>query len=402
MLGDRDLDRRVCLKAGFAGAAAFLAGGSAECADRDDGPGVTGPSGPVSNIPNFGPLQPADSNGVKLPAGFSSRVVAQSGSVPNAGGSYTWHAAPDGGACFPRTGGGWIYVSNAELGAANGGAGALVFDASGSVVNAYSICSGTYRNCAGGKTPWGTWLSCEENGAAGRVFECDPTGATSAVARPAMGLFNHEAVAADPVNRHLYLTEDHGAGGLYRFLPTNVNDLSSGTLEIASVQGGGPGGTVVWYQVPDPSGATTATRSQIAPSTGFNGGEGIGYHNGTIYFVTKGDNRLWCYDIATAALTVLYDAATSATPFLSGVDNVEISVDGDVLVAEDGGDLEIVAVTPAGAMVRICQLVGHNSSEIAGPAFSPDYSRLYFSSQRGTTGASSGGMTFEITGPWVV
>ena len=53
-------------------------------------------------------------------------------------------------------------------------------------------------------------------------------------------------------------------------------------------------------------------------------------------------------------------------------------------------------------MVRILQLVGHNSSEIAGPAFSPDYSRLYFSSQRGTTGASSGGMTFEIRGPWVV
>jgi secreted PhoX family phosphatase len=89
-----------------------------------------------------------------------------------------------------------------------------------------------------------------------------------------MGLFNHEAVAADPVNRHLYLTEDRTDGGLYRFLPTNVNDLSSGTLEIAGVMGAGPTGTVVWYQVPDPSGATGTTRSQVTQSTAFNGGEG--------------------------------------------------------------------------------------------------------------------------------
>jgi uncharacterized protein len=299
---------------------------------------------------------------------------------------------------FPGASGGWIYVSNSELGAGSGGVGALAFDASGAVVNAYAICSGTSRNCAGGRTPWGTWLTCEENGDGGQVYECDPSGVATAVARPAMGLFNHEAVAADPVGRHLYLTEDRGDGCLYRFLPTNLNDLSTGTLEVAGVSGAGPGGAVTWYQVPDPSGATTATRAQVAQSTAFNGGEGIAHHAGRIYFVTKGDDRLWCYDLATAALSVLYDASTHPTPILTGVDNIVMSVDGDILVAEDPGTLEIVAVTPAGGLVPVCQLVGHAGSEIAGPAFSPDWSRLYFSSQRGTSGS---GITFEIRGPFV-
>jgi hypothetical protein len=143
-IADLGLNRRLFLKAGFAGAAAFLAG----CAERDRT--AAGPTGPVSNIPNLGPLQSADPNGVKLPAGFTSRIVAQSGSVPNSGGSYSWHAAPDGGACFTKSGGGWIYVSNSELGSNGGGVGALEFDASGALTNAYSICSNTSRNCAAG------------------------------------------------------------------------------------------------------------------------------------------------------------------------------------------------------------------------------------------------------------
>ena len=81
------------------------------------------------------------------------------------------------------------------------------------------------------------------------------------------------------------------------------------------------------------------------------------------------------------------------------MDNVETSSYGDVLVAEDGGDLQIVAIT-GGNVVPVVQLVGHDLSEMTGPAFSPDQTRLYFSSQRGTTGMSKDGMTFEITGPF--
>lgn len=74
----------------------------------------------------FGPLQPADADGLMLPPGFSSRVVAVSGFVvPNS--SHPWHANPDGGATFPVEGGGWIYVSNAESSGGAGGVSAIRF-----------------------------------------------------------------------------------------------------------------------------------------------------------------------------------------------------------------------------------------------------------------------------------
>ena len=134
----------------------------------------------------------------------------------------------------------------------------------------------------------------------------------------------------------------------------------------------------------------------MAASTAFNGGEGTVYDNGHIYFTTKGDNRVWAFHIASSRLGVLYDAATSATPILQGVDNVEVVGSGELLVAEDGGDMQIVVVDPSGRALPLLQIVGHDRSEITGPAFSPDYSRLYFSSQRGASGRSSDGVTYEV------
>jgi hypothetical protein len=109
-----------------------------------------------------GVLQPADSNGVRLPAGFRSRIVAQSGNPVVAGSNYIWHQAPDGGAVFASGDGGWIYVSNSETILDRGGAGAIRFAADGALIDAYAILSDTNANCAGGPTPWNTWLSCEE------------------------------------------------------------------------------------------------------------------------------------------------------------------------------------------------------------------------------------------------
>jgi secreted PhoX family phosphatase len=224
------------------------------------------------------------------------------------------------------------------------------------------------------------------------------------IMRPALGLFKHEAAAVDPVNHHVYLTEDESDGRLYRFVPERLTpggytDLSRGRLEVATWL---PDGNVTWTAVPDPSGFLLPTRLQIASSTAFRGGEGIWCHGGVIYFATKGDNRVWAYTIATGVLRVLYDRATSSTPTLSGVDNVFVSPMGDVLVAEDGADLEIVLVLPDNTVKPIVQLTGQTETELTGPALSPSGNRLYFSSQRAPSGSLlASGVTYEVTGPFL-
>ena len=378
------IDRRQFLRAGVATGAA-LALGPAFWRHAYAAPTVPGP-GP------YGALGAADANGVMLPSGFSSRILAVSRQQV-AGTAYTWHDAPDGGAVFPQPDGGWVYTSNCEV-TRVGGAGALRFDATGRVVDAYRILSDTNNNCAGGHTPWGTWLSCEET-PLGQVFECDVDRPGQGVVRPALGRFSHEAVAVDPDRRQLYLTEDLGDGRFYRFTPDSYPDLSSGRLEALAL---GDGGEVSWVLVPAPDVPQATARP--AGSAAFDGGEGVWYDTGHVYFTTKGDNRVWDLDVVRSQLSVLYDGdALGARAPLTGVDNITIARSGDILVAEDGGNLEIVLITPEREVAPLLRLVGHDASEITGPAFDPSGSRLYFSSQRGV-GESATGVTFEVTGPF--
>jgi secreted PhoX family phosphatase len=382
------VDRRTLLRTAVVGGSAVLGGtlwrGAAYAAPAQPG------SGP------YGALGAPDGNGVRLPAGFSSRVIARSGQKV-AGTSYTWHNAPDGGACY-ADGSGWIYVSNSEINP-SGGASAVRFSSTGAITSAYRVLSGTRQNCAGGRTPWNTWLSCEEVDR-GYVYETDPWGVKAAVRRDAMGRFKHEAAAADPVRRVVYLTEDVTDGCFYRFRPTTWGDLSAGTLEVL-VAGSATSGPVTWARVPDPSGAT-ATRNQVSGAKRFNGGEGCYYADDTCWFTTKGDNRVWQYDAAAQTIQLAYDDSlvTSGTAPLTGVDNVTGSSSGDLFVAEDGGNMEICVITPADVIAPFLRIDGQSGSEITGPAFSPDGTRLYFSSQRGTSGSSSGGITYEVRGPF--
>ncbi len=381
------MDRRSFLRGGAVAAGVMAVGGSVW---------TDALAAPLTAQPGdspYGPLLAPDRHGVHLPTGFASRVLARTGAT--VGRTYVWHGAPDGGAVFPTDVGGWVYVSNSEIGNAAGGAGAIRFAANGAIETAYRILRGTNRNCSGGATPWNRWLSCEETDR-GYVFECDPYGRLAAVRRPAMGRFKHEAAAVDPVRKVVYMTEDERDGCFYRFRPTRFPDLSAGVLEVAC-----PGGTpdaVVWKRVPDPLATSVVTRNQVAGARRFNGGEGAHYDRDVCYFTTKGDNRVWGYDAARGVMTLVYapDLVTAGTPVLRGVDNVTVSRLRDVYVAEDGDNLEINMIR-GGIVSPVVRLVGHDGSEIAGVAFNPAGDRMYFSSQRGTNGL---GITYEVRGPF--
>lgn len=332
-----------------------------------------------------------------------------------------------------RAGGGWYYISNSEVPGVGtigftfpelapltdpleqllpglGGASVIEFAADGTLVDAYRILSGTTFNCSGCVTPWQTWLSCEEI-PAGQVWECDPTGRQAAVARPSLGLFAHEATAVDAARKVIYMTEDMPDGRFYRWLPAAGDwpagasrpALQSGRLQVMQVVGAGVEAAlqgpqpVVWQDVLAPD--QPQDRHRLATSTAFKGGEGLWLHDGYVYFSTKGDNRIWVYDIAAGLIEVLYDLATSETPILSGVDNITVSDRGDILVAEDGGDMQVVVLLPDGGIKPLLQIVGQDQSEVAGIAFSPDGRRLYFTSDRGGAKGPGLGITYELQLP---
>ena len=425
-------------------------------------PAPPGP-GPYGSIEGRAP----DLNGIILPPGFRSRVVARTGEEVASTG-YTWPTAPDGAATFPTRDGGWILVTNSEwvsgdlLAAAGtpvgeahalgGGVSAIRFARNGRIERAYRILGGSHINCAGGPTPWGTWLSGEEwdwtaltkeqfaaafgeaaaehfrvgPGGAGHIWECDPTRPSEGVSRPALGVFSHEAAAVDVATNTVYLTEDQGNGLLYRFRPDRPNvggraDLTAGTLQAARlVEPGdalGVSSRVEWLDVPDPGAEQLrATRSQLSEATRFDRGEGMWFDSGIVYFTTTGDNRVWAYDCAASTITVVYDVATAGPDApLRGADNITVNTrSGDLYVAEDGDNLELVTITApddpngrvAAPFARFTPVDGvpQVGTELTGPCFDPSGTRLYVSSQRGietsTLPAPQRGITYEITGPF--
>jgi secreted PhoX family phosphatase len=208
-----------------------------------------------------------------------------------------------------------------------------------------------------------------------------------------MGKFVHEAAAVDPVSGFVYLTEDEERGRFYRFRPGAFGDLTTGVLEAASVA---DTGDVNWVAVSN----TKPYRG--SDTTAFARGEGAWFDAGrrTVFFTTTDDSRVWAFNAEANVLVKVYDAADGGP--LREPDNVTgYAPSGQIFVAEDNDDLQLVLLTEEGgewSASPFLQLVGHDSSEIAGPAFSPDGTRLYFSSQRGTDGKT--GLTFEVTGPF--
>ena len=388
--------RREFIGKGIGGAVALGFGSAfwSGCFDSSDPTRPRGGSG-------YGPLRPPDESGIRLPDGFRSRVIAR-GEQEVAGTGYRWHRASDGAATFPVRGGGFVLVSNSEepLG---GGAAAIRFDRDGEVSDAYRILEGTYNNCSGGATPWGTWLSCEEV-ESGRVWECDPSGRRVAEPRPAMGVFKHEACAVDPAAKRVYLTEDLIDGCLYRFTPRHWPDLSEGLLEIATVR---RGGGVEWAPVPDPAARRERTRRQVPGSTEFKRGEGVWFDSGTLYLATTGDSRLHAYDTRRQRIEVIYDGLRPNTPLLR-VDQLTASRAGELFICEDlaTDEIHLGVMAPDRSITRFLAVTGeeHAGSELTGAAFDPSGRRLFFSSQRAGTAEPGGlpgpGAIYEVTGPF--
>ncbi|MCC5604374.1 alkaline phosphatase PhoX [Nostoc favosum] len=370
-----------------------------------------------------------DPNGVlDLPAGFTYRRLSETGQTMNDG--YLVPGGHDGMGAFAGSNGDTILIRNHELGTSGNGVGApngskynsnarggctkLVVNSSRNLVEHRGVLAGTIRNCAGGPTPSGSWLTCEEtfennNGKKhGYVFEVPSSANTFVTPVPltAMGRFNHEAAAVDPNTGYIYMTEDRGDGLFYRFIPNQSNNLSAGgslyALRITGSSGintatGFPKNTsraVNWVQIsnPDPTSDTVRTAGYNSGAARFSGGEGIFYGSGYVYFTCKsggssGDGQIWRYSPANNTVELYIEPNNSGV--LDNPDNIIVFPNRDIFLCEDGDGTDyILGITSSGGLYKFAKNA-LNTSEFAGVCFSPDGQTMFVNMQ-------SPGITFAI------
>jgi secreted PhoX family phosphatase len=331
--------------------------------------------------------------------------------------------------------------------AGKGGCTALTLDSRNNVLSERVAIAGTAVNCAGGPTPWGTWLTCEEtedkagtNGYTkdhGFIFEVDPVDPhrSGAVPLTAMGRFQHEAIAIDPKRGIVYETEDaflKPFGLFYRFLPNKpeggLGSLRAGGRLQAMRVPGVPDLSVIqetgacfegieWVDVPDPLAAQTPIRLQDFGPKGITHAqklEGCYWGGKSVYFVSSfahssegsaGDHfgQIWRYDPSARRLTLVIVFGPDTDVQLPGEspDNICLAPSGGLMVCEDGnGAQHVYGVTRHGevyAMARNAQNIGTPDApewgEFAGVTFSPDGQTMYVN-------CYTPGTTFAVTGPW--
>jgi secreted PhoX family phosphatase len=388
-------------------------------------------------VPGFGPIAPAVPNNtselfdiptqgnlvgrplIALPALFQYTAISIRGQKFSNGTDIP--GAHDGMAVFQGRGGNYVLVRNHELsistspgcltqnrkqydrwtstaaGTGGGGTSNVVVDRNGRVVEDYVSLGGTIRNCAGGPTPWNSWITCEENITIpatdsratlrhGYNFEvpADIGDGVDPIPLVAMGRMNHEAVSVDSQTGYVYETEDRNDSIYYRFVPrkrpNGFGDLQQGGdlyamvvkpgqrstctgdplptstfqgTEVVDTRGLRRGATgsvlpflgqplaVEWVRLEDvdPVGDTLRFEAQKKGAAVWYRGEGAWFHQGKHYWICSdagdaGEGQVWCYDPRTETVTLVVES--TAENLLDGPDNMTIARDGTMYLCEDG------------------------------------------------------------------